>query len=407
MSKLALHGGKPVRTEPFPTWPRWDEREITAVTEVVRSGKWGSKAGTRVQAFERAFADYHGARHGVCVNSGTTALRVALQALGIGAGDEVIVPAYTFVATASAVLELGALPVFADIDLTTFNLDPNEIERLVTPRTRAVLPVHFGGRPVDLSAVVEICRKHDLQIVEDAAQAWGSEWQGRKVGTFGKAGGFSFQSSKNITAGEGGILLSDDDAVADLCRGIANCGRVQGRPWYEHHFLGGNYRMTELQAAVLLVQLERYEELKQIRERNARLLDQQLAEIEGIEPLTSDPNVTANSRHLYIFRYQKAEFGDAPKSRFLEALRAEGIPASPGYSLPLYQQPMFQKRAFGPLHRNAEALPDYARVALPNTERACHEEAVWLTQNVLLGSEQDMMDVVRAISKIRESGALT
>lgn len=400
MAKLALNGGTPVRTRPFPSWPYWDEGEIQALTEVVQSGVWGID-GTRVPAFEKAFAAYQGAKHGILVNSGTTALEIALKAAGIGPGDEVLVPAYTFVATASAVLTVGATVRFVDIDPETYTLDPNELERELTPRTRAVMPVDFSGRPADYDALLQFARIHDLVVIEDSAQAWGSEWRGRKVGTQGLAGIFSFQSSKNITSGEGGIILTNDEHLAELARSYMNCGRVKGGIWYEHHYPGGNYRLTEFQAAVLQVQLNRYEPQLKKREENAAYLDNHLAQIEGISVLRADPRITRQSRHLYIVRFQSEYFGGIRREVFLKALQAEGIPASSGYGFPLYKQPLFVNRAFGPAGSSVDVGVDYTRYHLPASEAACYEEAVWLDQETLLSERSDMDDILEAFAKIR------
>ncbi len=402
MSRLAILGGKPIRKNPFPSWPVWGQEEIDALTDVVRSGQWGMRQGTRVRHFEERFAGMHEARFGICVNSGTTALRIALQAAGIGRGDHVVVPAYTFVATATAVLDAGAVPIFADIELDTFNLDPEDAERRSTPQTRAVMPVHFGGRPVNWDGLAAVAGRHGWIVVEDAAQAWGAAWKEKPVGTFGTAAGFSFQSSKNITAGEGGIILTNDDSVAQFARSYSNCGRTTEGAWYEHHYLGGNFRMTEFQAAVLNVQLDRYEPMRQRRQANARFLDRALSELPGIGPLPPDERVTRHAHHLYIFRYDSETFDGVPKQRFIKALRAEGIPASPGYTLPLYRQPLFQNRAFGSRGAALDVGVDYRDIDLPNTEAACNEQAVWLTQSVLLGELEDMHDIVRAIEKIWE-----
>ncbi len=400
MAKLALNGGTPVRTRPFPSWPYWDEGEIQALTEVVQSGVWGID-GTRVPAFEKAFAAYQGAKHGILVNSGTTALEIALKAAGIGPGDEVLVPAYTFVATASAVLTVGATVRFVDIDPETYTLDPNDLERELTPRTRAVMPVDFSGRPADYDALLQFARIHDLVVIEDSAQAWGSEWRGRKVGTQGLAGIFSFQSSKNITSGEGGIILTNDEHLAELARSYMNCGRVKGGIWYEHHYPGGNYRLTEFQAAVLQVQLNRYEPQLKKREENAAYLDDHLAQIEGISVLRADPRITRQSRHLYIVRFQSEYFGGIRREVFLKALQAEGIPASSGYGFPLYKQPLFVNRAFGPAGSSVDVGVDYTRYHLPASEAACYEEAVWLDQETLLSERSDMDDILEAFAKIR------
>ncbi|MEM3046659.1 MAG: DegT/DnrJ/EryC1/StrS family aminotransferase, partial [Candidatus Bathyarchaeia archaeon] len=209
MAKLALKGGEPVRRTPFPKWPIWDERELRGLREVLESGVWGI-GGRKQKEFEERFAAYQDAAYGVTVPGGTAALEVALRAAGIGAGDEVIIPAYTFVATASAILAVNALPVFADVEPDTYTLDVASAERLVTPRTKAVIPVHIAGRPTDMDAVMELAARHRLTVIEDACQAWGAQWRGRGVGSIGHLGCFSFQSSKNITCGEGGIVLTND-----------------------------------------------------------------------------------------------------------------------------------------------------------------------------------------------------
>ncbi len=403
MAKLAVAGGEPVRTKPFPSWPVWGEEEIRYLTGVVRSGKWGRLHGDRVAEFERRFAEFQQAKYGIAVNSGTTALHLALMAAGIGPGDGVMVPAYTFIASATAVLEAGGYPVFVDIDPETYNIDLSKIEENLTDGVRGIMPVHFAGRPVDMDRLMEIASKHDLIVVEDAAQAWGAEWGGRRVGAIGHAGGFSFQSSKNINSGEGGIILTNDETVAKFARSHHNCGRWEGGEWYMHYYYGGNFRMTEFQGAVLLAQFERYEEQLRRRQENARFLSEKLAQIDGIQPLKQDPNVTSHAEHLYIFRYNRESFGGRPKKAFIDALRAEGIPASAGYSLPLYRQPVFENKAFGPRGKSLDIPVDYRQYKLPATEKACYEEAIWLTQNVLLGTREDMEDIVRAVEKVREN----
>jgi len=402
LSKLALHGGQPVRTKPFPAWPVADETEIKALELVVRSGKWGSLHGTQVREFEKAYAEYHQAKYGMAVFNGTVALEVALQACGIGPGDEVLLPAYTFIATASAILAKGAVPVFADIDLETFNIDLRSAEKVLTPRTRAIMPVHFGGRPCDMDAIKSFAQRHHLKIVEDAAQAWGASWRGAPVGAIGYVGTFSFQSSKNITSGEGGIILTNDDKLAEMIRSVRNCGRLESGIWYEHYNLGTNARMTEFQGAVLLAQLKRYPAAREHREQNARMIDQLLAQHPGLKPLRADAGVTMNSHHLHILRYQPEAWNGLPKSKFLEAMKAEGVPLSAGYSIPLYEQPVLKNKSFGAFSKWFTDKVDYGALHLPNTHAACYEQAIWIVQSYLLGSEEDMRDIVRAIEKVYE-----
>jgi dTDP-4-amino-4,6-dideoxygalactose transaminase len=407
MAHLAIAGGEPLRQTPFPRWPVWDAAEVEAVKTVVESGRWGANQGTEVRHFEEEFAAYQDAAFGIAVMNGTVALRLALIAAGVGVGDEVIVPGYTFVATATAALEIGAVPVFADIDPCTYTLDPDSAAACVTPRTRAIIPVHLGGRPADMDAIMTLARRHELVVVEDAAQAWGAAWQGRKVGTLGHIGGVSFQSSKNITGGEGGMMLTNDPTIADMARSLSNCGRRQGQPWYAHYVLGGNYRLSEFQGAILRVQLRRYPQQLQHRQANAAYLEQALSEIDGIAPLQRDDRVTANAYHILFLRYDAAAFGGASKARFIAAMQAEGISGvHGGYSLPVYRQPLMLAKNFGlatpPLFHGAyPRMPDYQSVAHPVTDRVCSEEAIWIRQNMLLGERRDMDDIVAAVRKIQ------
>ncbi len=402
MSHLAIAGGRPVRTDSFPTWPVWGDEEIQNVTDVIKSGQWGSLKGSKTLEFEKKFAGYQHAKHGICVNSGTTALQLALSAADVSPGAEVIVPAYTFIATATAVIESGAVPVFVDIDDRTFNIDPQKVEHAITEKTEAIIPVHFAGRPADMDAIMDITERYQLKVIEDAAQGWGAEWNGKRVGALGDAGCFSFQSSKNINAGEGGIILTNDDTVAKFARSHSNCGRSEDGLWYEHFFFGGNYRLTELQAAVLLAQFERYEELKKTRQDNLFYLNRQLAGIDGIEPLVDDSRITGHAAHLYIFRYKCDAFAGKSKTSFVNAMRKEGIITSPGYSLPLYKQPVFLNKAFGPHGKPVDIPVDYANMTCPVAEQACYHEAVWFPQFVLLGTRKDMDDIVEAIEKINK-----
>jgi len=398
----ALLGGEPAHPGPWPTWPVADAREREALLDVLESGKWWY--GERVREFEEAFARFQGARFGITCVNGTAALELSLIAAGIGAGMEVIVPPYTFVATASAVLRVNAVPVFADIDLATLNLSPEAVEAATTERTAAIMPVHFAGLPADMDALCAIARKHDLRIVEDAAHAWGSQWKGKGCGAIGDLGGFSFQASKNITAAEGGIVLTDDEDLAATVRSLSNCGRGKDAPWYEHYILGGNYRMTEFQAAILLAQLSRLGEQTELRARNAAILREGLSDLEGLYPQAEDARVTRRSYHLFCIRVVEEEFG-LSRERFIEAMRAEGVPLSPGYPHPLYRNPLFLRKGEGPKYCPVSCPyyggnVDYGSVECPNAERACREVA-WLPQWVLLGSEADMEAIVAAARKIR------
>jgi dTDP-4-amino-4,6-dideoxygalactose transaminase len=398
---LAFLGGTPIRSKPFPTWPIFGREEEDAVLRALRSGNWGRLSGNEVETFERRFAEYCGAKHGIAVVNGTVSLRVALMAAGIEAGDEVIIPPYTFFATASAVVEANATPIFVDVERQTFNIDPAAIEAAITKRTRAIIPVHLGGLPCDMDALMAIAQRHGLVVIEDAAHAHGSEYKGRRVGGIGHMGSFSFQSSKNLTSGEGGLITTNDDVLAERCRSIHNCGRIPTGAWYEHHVMSANYRLNEFAGAVLNAQLDRLDEQTNTRDANGRYLDKLLAMIPGIAPQKRDERATRNAQHLYCLRYDQGVFG-VPRDRFLEALAAEGIPASGGYGIPLNRQPMFLNKNFGPYTGYRASRPDidFGAMPVPNTDRICASEGLWLTQNVLLGTRGDMDDIVRAVEKV-------
>ncbi|MEM0329227.1 MAG: DegT/DnrJ/EryC1/StrS family aminotransferase [Nitrososphaerota archaeon] len=384
MELPAILGGEPVRKKPYPSWPIHDKREEELLLEALRSGRW-SVGGRFQEEFERRFAEFQQAKHALLCSSGTAALKIALKAMGLKPGDEVIVPAYTFLATATSAIDLGLKVVYADIDPDTYTIDPESARSIMSERTRAIIPVHIAGRPADMDAVRELAEEKSLLILEDAAQAHGAEWRGRRVGAIGDAGIFSFYQSKNITCGEGGAITTDDDEIAEKAWSLRNVGRPRKGPWYEHKLYGWNYRITEFQAAVLIAQLERAPELMKRRERGARILDKLLSEIDGITPLKPDNRVTRHAYHLYIFKYDSREFSNLPKQRFVEALSAEGIPCSAGYR-PLYSY------AFLPPSK-----------PLPNTERASYNEAVWIPQYVLLADEGDLEDIPRAIEKIKRN----
>jgi dTDP-4-amino-4,6-dideoxygalactose transaminase len=396
---LALLGGAPIRTRPFPAWPVHGKAEERRLLRVLRSGHWGKLQGTEVAEFERRFATMHGCRHAIGVVNGTVSLRLGLLAAGIEPEAEVIVPPYTFLSTASAVIEANAVPVFADIDLETFNLDPNAVEAAITKRTRAIIPVHFAGQPADMAALLRIARRRNLLVIEDAAHAHGASYRNRPVGSLGQLGSFSFQSSKNLTAGEGGILVSNDDALAAACQSMHNCGRVPGGLWYEHHVISGNYRLGEFQAAVLNAQLDRLERQTQTRDRNGSYLAARLAAIPGLHPQKRTPDCTRHSYHLFMLRLDSQSFG-LPRTMLLRALQAEGIPCSAGYGFSLPQQPLFQNRAFGPFIPTAAPRLDYARSQCPNSDRICREQGIWIEHHCLLGSRSDMNDIAHAFERI-------
>lgn len=394
MSQLAINGGAKACNVKWPAWPMWDERERNGLLDTLESGEWWY--GERVKKFEDDFAAFQDARFGVTASSGTTALETMLQALDIGPGDEVIVPPYTFVATATAVLRVGAIPVFADIEADTWCLDPNDVLRKITPRTKAIMPVHFGGRIVDMDLYNKIGLQHNVLILEDACHSWGGKWQNKGTGALGRCGAFSFQVSKNIASAEGGIILTDDEALAGQCRSITNCGRIAGGAWYEHANIGSNLRLTEFQAALLLAQLSRLEEHTLRRQRNGAYLTAHLRDLSGICVVREDPRITRRAYHLYTLRVDPQTLG-ITRDQFVKALNAEGVPASEGYTRPLYKMAVFQN--LKQMRTNPGIALDYTQVSCPITERAC-DETVWLSHTLLLADEAAMRDIVNAIEKI-------
>lgn len=398
VERLAIQGGTPVRTAPWPKWPVWDETDVQAVADVVRSEGWFSGNGSKNKEFAEFYARAHNAKYAVPVCNGTLAIEVALRAAGVQAGDEVVMPPYTFIATAAATVNVNAIPIFADVDPRTLNLDPKAAEAAITPKTKAIIAVHIAGNPADMDAFTEIARRKGVVLIEDAAQAHLAEWRERRVGAIGLAGTFSFQASKNLNSGEGGVVLTDDDETFERAWSLHNCGRVRDGGWYEHRMLSGNYRLSEFQAAILLSQARRLEGQTRTRNENALYLASQIAQIEGITPLHRDERVTQHAYHLFIFRYRPEAFGAMSRADFMAALKAEGVPCSPGYS-PLYRSPAFKIDT--KTHPYPSAV-DYAKVHLPEVEQAC-EEAVWLQQALLLAEKRDMDDVVAAVRKIQAS----
>ncbi len=401
MSTLALLGGSPIRSRPFPQWPASDETDEKALLQVLRSEAWGRHQGHLTDEFEQRFASYQGARFGIGVANGSVAIRLALHAAGLRPGDEVIIPPITFFSTASSVVEVNGVPVFADIDPETYCLASGAIEAALTTRTRAIIPVHFAGQAAAMNEIMTIAKRHNLVVIEDAAHAHGAEYQGKRLGSLGQMSTFSFQTTKTLTSGEGGMILTSEEAYERLCRALHTCGRFPGGAWYEHNILGGNYRMSEFQAALLSAQFERLEQQIQRREANGLFLNRALTAVPGIRPMSRGHGETRHGYYLYIFRYDPLVFDGLPRNTFLEALNAEGVPCTPGYDRPLYLQPVFTKRAFGPFTSTEYQYPDYAQVACPVSEQSCRE-ACWLAQPLLLGDETDMQDIVDAITKVYE-----
>ena len=401
-SKLALLGGAPLRKRPFTRWPIFGRTDEARLLRCLRSGKWGKLDGSEVAEFERDFAAMHGCRYGIGVVNGTVSLRLGLIAAGIEAGDEVIVPTYTFYSSASAVIESNAVPVFADIDLNSFNLDPQSVEAAVTRRTRAIIAVHFAGQPAEMTALAKIAKKYRLTLIEDAAHAHGATYRNRPAGSLGDLASFSFQSSKNLSSGEGGIITTNNETLAEGCRSLHNCGRIPSGMWYEHHLLAGNYRLGELQGALLNSQLERLDSQTETRDRNGQYLAARLRALPGVLPQHRPSSCTRHSYHLFMLRLDGSLFG-APRSAVVQALKAEGIPCSAGYAISLHRQPMFRNKAFGPYLDGIKSKLNYRKTECPNSDLICEHQGIWIEQRAFLGSRSDMDDIARAFEKVYES----
>jgi perosamine synthetase len=403
VDKPALLGGAPLREKRIPSWPQIRDNDEKVWMDVLRSGRWNRIGGKYAEQFEEAWAARLGSKYCLSTANGTSALFISMAALGIGPGDEVLVPPYTFVATVNAVLLHHALPVFVDTDAETFQMDARKIEAAITDRTRLILPAHIGGSAVDMDATLTVARKHRLPVLEDACQAHLSEWRSRKLSTLGDLGCFSFQGSKNLNSGEGGAILTAREDLIEICRSFHNNGRGKAVAGFSYVRNGCNLRITEFQAALLLAQLTRLEEQSQTREKNAAHLTSQLREIPGISPARMYEGCTRNAYHLYMFRYDRERFAGLTRAQFLKALSAEGVPCSGGYS-PLNKEPFlgntFQTRAWQRLYPQ-EILAGYAeRNQCPVNDKLC-QEAVWFTQTMLLGSREDMNQIAGAIRKIQ------
>jgi dTDP-4-amino-4,6-dideoxygalactose transaminase len=406
---LALFGGPPVRKDPLPRWPEHGPAEIDALSRVLESGHWGGypAPGREAKQFAQAWSEYIGSRHVVLAANGTVTLEVILRALGIGAGDEVIVPSLTWIATASAPAYLNAVPVFADVDRDTLCIDPRSVETLIGPRTKAIIPVHLASAMVDMDAIMEIAAKHGLRVIEDCAHAHGARWKGKAAGTIGDAGSFSFQSSKLITAGEGGAIATDSEDLAQRCQSLVNCGRKEpGYGDFDGAMFGWNHRITELQAALLSAQLARFPEQQERRTRNVRYLDRRLREMPlGLTMQKRDERMTAHSAYQTVLFYDAEAWNGLPRDRFVEALEAEGMPADGGFYVPIQDRigELFPLRASDyPMirERYGDALKS-EQVSTPVAAEAAYQRTVWLHHALFLGTEREVDDLIEAIAKIR------
>ena len=406
-STLAILGGQPLRTLPFPAWPVFDARERAQLEDVLTSQSWGGHPSPNRKAseFAAAFAAFQGVRFAIPTTSGTSALEVALKALGIGAGDEVIVPAITFAATPYAAIACMARPVFADVSAVNACIDPESVKLLITRRTKAIIPVHYGASLADLDALADISRAHSIPIVEDCAHVPGAQFRDRGVGTHGALGCFSFQSSKPMTSGEGGMITTNDPELEQRCQSLINCGRRRPDDDFEGPLMGANYRMTEWQCGILLAQLARLPEQIEHKSRAAERLRKGLAAIKGVSAIARDSRVTRETIYALVFIVDESALG-LSRNSFVRALRAEGIPCGVSND-PVYRSSLFPREsaAYRKACELAGANPDNISIDCPVAERLFEHALVSIPHECLLGSDKDLDDIVAAASKVASGAA--
>ena len=421
MSALALQGGTPIRTEPYNAWPEFDESDVEAVVDALRTGNWANGEGDRsLINFERSFAAYQGAEYCLAVSSGTSALEIALRALRLPRGSEVILSPYTYMASPTAVLNVGLVPIFVDMDPETYNIDPSLIEAAITERTGAIMTVHFGGLACDMGAVLDIARRHDLKVIEDSAHAHGSTWNDRGLGTIGDVGCFSLGPGKNLTPGVGGAVMTNDleiykHAIAysemDIGGRVMRFGEMgldasaaEPEEWFPYS--AGNRRLGGVLAALASAQLDRLEGQTQRRSENGTYLAGLLEDVDGLASRREDPYVTRNANHLHIVRYDAEGFDGLPRSRFIQAMQAEGIGIRAGYARPMNRADLFSDPTgeLSLVWPRGDGGPDvdYASMSCPHAERACATEDLWITQVMMLSGPQAMDEIVDGAEKVRD-----
>ncbi len=407
MGKLSITGGKPVRRKPFAPWPVHTQKEARALQKVLASHNWGGYPFPNRQAdsFARKFARFHGAKYGLAVANGTIAIEVALKAAGIRPGDEVIVPAYTWEGTVGPILLLNAVPVFVDADPATYCLDAKLIEKALTPKTRAILPVHLAMRFADMDEICRIARAHNLVVIEDCAHAHGGRWRNKGAGATGDLGCFSFQSSKLMTAGEGGAVITSNLEYHERAQSYVNCGRASVTDKFRRRLIGFNYRITEFQAAILIPQLERLPRHAKICQANMDYFEKRIRGTPGLGFLERDQRQTRLAAYQYVFKYLPEHFQGIPRAAFLGALQMEGIPCDGLFYEPVYKSALFpvDPHDYPALSWGRPEPLDLKNLYhCPVSERAAYQESVWLPHHIFLGSHRDADDIADAVLKICE-----
>jgi dTDP-4-amino-4,6-dideoxygalactose transaminase len=392
----------------FPKWPIHNDEEIEALTNVINSGNWwcgapGAHQGNNVWAFQEEFAQFQGAKYCVAVCNGTVAIEAALMGLDIGLGDEVIVPDYTFVGSASAVIATNAIPIFCDIDPETLVIDVNKIEKLISKRSKAIVPVHLGGNPTDMETLMEIATKYDLFVVEDCAHAHGSVYKNKKVGNWGNAGAFSFQASKVLTSGEGGAIICNTEELAEKIYSYIDCGRKKNQYFYKHFSYGTNYRMTEYQAAVLRTQIKKFQVQHELRNENARYLMNKLNDIDGIKTMKPTPGTTSLGWYVFPIVFEPQKFGGMTKLEFYRKLNRNGIPTDdcypPLHSLDCFKTPNLKKGIdYSGANWGGEKSNDI------NFPIVCdiYSKSIEFPQEMLLATKEKLDSVVEFIKSLKE-----
>jgi dTDP-4-amino-4,6-dideoxygalactose transaminase len=405
VGKLAITGGQPLRTAPFTAWPMSTSEEAAALQDVLTSTKWGGQPfpGKHAAAVAKKFSELHTAKYAQCVNTGTVAIQAALKAIGILPGDEVIVPAYTWEGTVGPVLLVNAIPVFVDVDPDTYCLDARLIEQAITPKTKAILPVHLGMRFADMDEILRIAQKHNLKVIEDCAHAHGGMWKGKGAGSMGDLGTFSFQSSKLITSGEGGAVITNNLEYMEIVQSYINAGRASLTDQFHHRIVGFNYRLGEFQAAVLGPQIDRLPQHAAIREKTMKHFEARLQSVRGIGLLKPEPRITRLAPYGYVFKYFAKEVKDIPRSAFVAALQLEGIPCDGLFYEPVYKSSLFpvQSADFPALSWGREKPLDLRNTySCPEADRAAYHEAVWFPHQLFLGTTSDVDAIADAIEKV-------
>ena len=408
MGKLAITGGKPLRKAPFTQWPMGGKEEMAALKDVLTSSKWGGQPfpGKHASLFSKKFAKTHTVKYAQCVNTGTVAIQAALKAVGILPGDEVIAPAYTWEGTVGPVLLLGAVPVFVDVDPNTYCLDVKLIEKAITPKSKAILPVHLGMRFADMDEILRIAAKHNLKVIEDCAHAHGGMWKGKGAGSMGDLGAFSFQSSKLITSGEGGAVISNNLEYMEKVQSYINAGRASVTDEFHHRIIGFNYRLGELQAAVLGPQLDRLPKQSKLRDKNMAYLEKRLKGTPGIGLLKPDPRITRRAPYGYVLKYFSDQVKDIPRAAFVAALQLEGIPCDGLFYEPVYKSSLFPVNVadFPALSWGRDKPLDLRSMySCPESEKAAYSEAVWFMHQMFLGSTKDVDAIADGIHKVLEN----